>query len=185
MDNIGVFNGAHGAEASASATSSACSGISRRRPSTSNRCAAARPSLSRGGALLADTGIHTGRSPKDKFVVRDAGDRERRLVGEQRRHRRPPLRCACSPTSSRHAEGKELFAQDLYGGADPAYRSRARVFTEFAWHSLFIRNLLHPPGPRRARAASCPDFTIVDLPSFKADPARHGCRSETVIACDF
>jgi hypothetical protein len=83
-----------------------------------------------------------------------------------------------------HAEGKELFAQDLHGGADPAYRVRARVFTEFAWHSLFIRNLLIRPEPGELKHYA-PDLTIIDLPSFKADPARHGGRSETIIACDF
>ena len=84
----------------------------------------------------------------------------------------------------KHAEGKELFAQDLYGGADPAHRVKARVFTEYAWHSLFIRNLLIRPDASEL-AGFVPDMTIVDLPSFKADPARHGCRSETVIAFDF
>ncbi|MGU3541217.1 phosphoenolpyruvate carboxykinase (ATP), partial [Methylobacterium sp. A54F] len=84
----------------------------------------------------------------------------------------------------KHAEGKELFAQDLYGGADPAYRVKARVFTEFAWHSLFIRNLLIRPD-RSEIASYVPDMTIIDLPSFQADPARHGCRSKTVIAIDF
>ena len=80
-----------------------------------------------------------------------------------------------------HAQGKELFAQDLYGGADPLYRVRTRVFTEYAWHSLFIRNLLIRPQWEEL-AGFVPELTIVDLPSFKADPARHGCRSETVIA---
>ena len=80
-----------------------------------------------------------------------------------------------------HAKGKQLFAQDLYGGADPKYRIKARVFTELAWHSLFIRTLLI--RPERAELANyVPDFTILCLPSFKADPKRHGVRSETVVA---
>ncbi len=79
---------------------------------------------------------------------------------------------------------KELFAQDLFGGADPAHRVRARVYTELAWHSLFIRNLLIRPE-RADLAAYVPELTIIDLPSFQADPARHGCRSKTVIAIDF
>ena len=84
-----------------------------------------------------------------------------------------------------HAVGKELFAQDLYGGADPAYRVKARVFTEFAWHSLFIRNLLIRPD-RSEIASYVPDMTIIDLPELpKPIPARHGCRSKTVIAIDF
>jgi phosphoenolpyruvate carboxykinase (ATP) len=83
-----------------------------------------------------------------------------------------------------HVAGKEMFAQDLYGGADPAHRVRVRVFTEYAWHSLFIRNLLVRPSAEDLKSF-LPEMTIIDLPSFKADPARHGCRSETVIACDF
>jgi phosphoenolpyruvate carboxykinase (ATP) len=83
-----------------------------------------------------------------------------------------------------HARGKKLFAQDLYGGADPKYRIRTRVFTELAWHSLFIRQLLIRPE-RSELAAFVPELTIVDLPSFKADPARHGVRSDTIIAIDF
>ena len=66
-------------------------------------------------------------------------------MGEQRRHRPAPHFDALLADFLAHAEGKELFAQDLYGGADPTYRVRARVFTEFAWHSLFIRNLLIRP----------------------------------------
>ena len=84
-----------------------------------------------------------------------------------------------------HAEGKELFAQDLYGGADPAYRVKARVFTEFAWHSLFIRNLLIRPE-RAELAGFVPDLTIVDLPSLQGRSRRAtAAASETVIAFDF
>ncbi len=61
---------------------------------------------------------------------------------------------------------------------------RTRVYTEYAWHSLFIRNLLIRPAEEEL-ASFDPEMTIVDLPSFKADPARHGCRGSTVIACDF
>ncbi len=92
----------------------------------------------------------------------------------------------CSPTSCAHAKGKTLFAQDLYGGADPKYRIKARVFTEYAWHSLFIRQLLI--RPERAELASfVPDLTIIDLPSFKPDAKRHGGRegSDTLVAIDF
>ncbi len=135
------------------------------------------------GPLVADTGIHTGRSPKDKFVVRDANtdpivwwDNNGAMSVE---HFDTLLADFLA-----HAEGDTLFAQDLYGGADPAHRIRVRLFTEFAWHSLFIRNLLIRP-PAEALPNFVPDLTIVDLPSFRADPRRHGVRTETVIACDF
>ena len=139
--------------------------------------------LSADGALCADTGVFTGRSPKDKFTVRDANtDRNMWWAGNQ------------SITSDqfealyadfvKHAEGMTLFAQDLYGGADPSYRIKTRVFTELAWHSLFIRQLLIRPNVFEL-ADFVPDLTIVDLPTFKADPARHGVRTDTVIAIDF
>jgi phosphoenolpyruvate carboxykinase (ATP) len=82
-----------------------------------------------------------------------------------------------------HAKGKELFVQDLIGGADEDNKINARVVTEYAWHSLFIRNLLIRPE-EAALASYVPEMTIIDLPSFKADPARYGVRTETVIAVD-
>ena len=81
--------------------------------------------------------------------------------------------------------GKTLFAQDLYGGAEPgSARARRASSPSLAWHSLFIRNLLIRPEAEEL-AAFAPELTIVDLPSFQADPARHGARSSTIIACDF
>jgi phosphoenolpyruvate carboxykinase (ATP) len=139
--------------------------------------------LAAGGALVAETGIHTGRSPKDKFVVRDAGT-ENEVWWENNGAITPEQFAAIHADFMAHAAGKELFAQDLYGGADAGHRVSARVYTEYAWHSLFIRNLLIRPE-REALATYRPDLTIIDLPSFKADPARHGVRSETVIAVDF
>lgn len=77
-----------------------------------------------------------------------------------------------------------LFAQDLYAGADPLSRIKTRVVTELAWHSLFIRTLLI--RPERAELASfVPEWTVIDLPSFRADRKRHGVRSSTVVAIDF
>ena len=139
--------------------------------------------LSADGALCADTGVFTGRSPKDKFTVRDAHtDKNMWWAGNQ------------SITSEQfealyadflaHAEGMTLFAQDLYGGADPSLRIKTRVYTELAWHSLFIRTLLIRPEPSEL-AGFVPELTIIDLPSFKADPKRHGVRSENVVAIDF
>src|SRR4051794_17274379 len=139
--------------------------------------------LSADGALCADTGEFTGRSPKDKFTVRDAlTDKNMWWAGNQ------------SITSEqfealyqdfiKHAEGMSLFAQDLYGGADPNLRIKTRVFTELAWHSLFIRTLLIRPETSEL-TNFVPELTVVDLPSFKADPKRHGVRSENVVAIDF
>ena len=136
-----------------------------------------------GGALLAETGVHTGRSPKDKFVVRDAST-EDQVWWDNNGALKPADFATLLADFKAHAKGKDLFVQDLYGGADPANRVKVRVFTEYAWHSLFIRNLLIRPEVQEL-AAFTPEMTIVDLPSFKADPKRHGCRTETVIAVDF
>jgi len=138
--------------------------------------------LAHGGALVADTGVHTGRSPKDKFIVRDAMA-EKTVWWENNSAISPEQFQRLYDDFLAHARGKRLFAQDLQGGADPAYRIKTRVFTELAWHSLFIRNLLIRPE-RSELKNFVPELTIVDLPSFKADPKRHGARTETIIAID-
>ncbi len=139
--------------------------------------------LTKGGALAADTGQHTGRSPKDKFIVCDATT-ENTIWWDNNAKLTPEQFETLYQDFLAHAAGKELFAQDLYGGADSAYRIKTRVYTEYAWHSLFIRTMLIRPE-RGDLASFVPDLTIVDLPSFKADPKRHGVRSETIIAIDF
>jgi phosphoenolpyruvate carboxykinase (ATP) len=136
-----------------------------------------------GGALAADTGAHTGRSPKDKYIVRDKLT-EASVWWDNNGALSPAQFDLLLADFLDHTYAKDLFVQDLFAGADEPNRIKIRVITEFAWHSLFIRNMLI--RPRLDELASfVPDLTIVDLPSFKADPARHGVRSETVIACDF
>jgi phosphoenolpyruvate carboxykinase (ATP) len=139
--------------------------------------------IAKGGALVAETGVHTGRSPKDKFIVKDATTKK--SVWWDNNGAISPAQFDILLTDFiAHARGRDLFVQDLYAAADPSARVKTRVFTELAWHSLFIRNLLIRPALEDL-SSFIPDLTIVDLPSFKADPKRHGCRSETVIACDF
>src|SRR4051812_41686653 len=139
--------------------------------------------LSADGALCADTGEFTGRSPKDKFTVRDAStDKNMWWAGNQ--SITSDQFSALYADFIKHAEGITLFAQDLYGGADPNHRIKTRVFTELAWHSLFIRTLLIRPDTSEL-ASFVPELTVIDLPSFRADPKRHGVRSENVVAIDF
>jgi phosphoenolpyruvate carboxykinase (ATP) len=139
--------------------------------------------IAAGGALVAETGVHTGRSPKDKFVVDDALTHDTVWWDNNGKITKENFDTLLADFIA-HAKGKNLFAQDLYGGADHHFRVKTRVFTEYAWHSLFIRTMLIRPE-RDELASFVPELTIVDLPSFKADPKRHGCRSETVIAIDF
>ncbi len=139
--------------------------------------------LTDGGALCAETGVFTGRSPKDKFTVRDAHTEKTMWWGNNQSITAEQFQTLYDDFI-KHAEGMNLFAQDLYGGADPANRIKVRVFTELAWHSLFIRTMLI--RPEHAELASyVPEMTIIDLTSFKADPKRHGCKSENVVAIDF
>jgi phosphoenolpyruvate carboxykinase (ATP) len=138
--------------------------------------------LSAHGALVATTGRHTGRSPRDKHIVRD-GRTEATVWWDNNRAMSPAHFDTLLADFRAHLSSRDLFVQDLVGGADRAHSIGVRVVTEFAWHSLFIRNLLI--RPRRLELQDfVPDMTIIDLPSFKADPARHGTLSETVIAID-
>ena len=139
--------------------------------------------IAAGGPLVAETGVHTGRSPKDKFVVEDDVTRDTIWWDNNGKMSKAHFD-TLHADFLKHAEGRELFAQDLYGGADPVHRVKVRVYTEYAWHSLFIRTMLIRPDASELGAFTS-DMTIVDLPSFKADPQRHGCRSETIIAVDF
>jgi phosphoenolpyruvate carboxykinase (ATP) len=135
------------------------------------------------GALVAETGQHTGRSAKDKFVVRDA-KREDEIWWDNNKPMSPEHFQTLYDDFLAHAADLDLFVQDLIGGADERLQLPSRIITEYAWHSLFIRNLLIRPE-QEALASFEPQMTIIDLPSFRADPARHGCRTETVIAVDF
>lgn len=139
--------------------------------------------LGRGGAFLCSTGQFTGRSPKDKFVVRTPST-EQTVWWENNAEMSPDAYARLKSDMLAHVAGRELFVQDLYAGADPLHRLDVRVVTELAWHGLFIRHLLRRPE-RADLATFAPDWTIINCPSFKADPARHGCRTETVIALNF
>jgi phosphoenolpyruvate carboxykinase (ATP) len=140
-------------------------------------------SLGLGGTLLVSTGKFTGRSPQDKHVVRTP-DIDGTIWWENNRAMSPEGFDALYDDMRDHMKGRDYFVQDLFGGADPANRLDVRVITELAWHGLFIRHLLRRPDQEEL-ASFDPEFTIINCPSFKADPARHDCRSETVIALNF
>jgi len=134
------------------------------------------------GALAAQTGSHTGRSPKDKHIVRDAMTASS-VWWDNNRAMSPEHFGVLLDDFRSHLAARDLFVQDLVGGADATFSLRTRVITEFAWHSQFIRNLLIRPGVSEIERF-VPEMTIIDLPSFRADPARHGTLSQTVIAID-
>ncbi len=135
------------------------------------------------GAFVVETGVHTGRSPNDKFTVRDATT-ESTLWWDNNKAMTREQFDALLEDFKAHAATRELFVQDLHAGADPANKLNARIFCELAWHALFIRNMLRRPD-RSTLTNFAPEFTVVNLPGFRADPVRHGARTDTIIACDF
>ena len=139
--------------------------------------------LGKGGAFLCSTGQFTGRSPKDKFVVRTPLV-EKSIWWENNAPMTPEAYAVLKADMLAHMQGRDMFVQDLFAGADPLHRLDVRVIAELAWHGLFIRHLLRRPDQTELTCFT-PEWTIINVPSFKADPARHGCRTETVIALNF
>ncbi len=136
------------------------------------------------GALTAATGQHTGRSPRDKFFVREPGSRDRIwwYLGNQ-----PIAQERFDGLLAKMLDfvgGHQVYVQDVFACADPRYRLPVRVVTELAWHSLFARNLFIRPAEDERRGFE-PAFTVLALPSVKADPEWDGTRSETFILVDF
>ncbi|MEM7215156.1 MAG: phosphoenolpyruvate carboxykinase [Pseudomonadota bacterium] len=139
--------------------------------------------LTDSGALSVETGAHTGRSAQDKFVVFDDLTSDS-IWWDNNKSMSPEDFEQLKSDMMAFAANSEFFVQDLYGGADEMSRLKVRVFTNRAWHALFIRNLLIRPAQDELAGFS-PEFTIVNMPEFAADPEKHGTRSQTVIACDF
>ena len=121
------------------------------------------------GSLVAGTGKCTGRSPKDKFAVKDSAT-ESKIAWGSANQPFPPEKFA--PLYERvldHLRSKELFVQDLFCGADPQYQLPIQVINEYAWHNLFVRQLFIRPTVEELKTHS-PQFTIVSAPGFLADP---------------
>lgn len=136
--------------------------------------------VAKGGALVVKTGQHTGRSAKDKFTVRDDMT-EDTVWWDNNASMTPEQFDLLWEDFKAHLSGKDLYMQQLFGGADLDHRLPVRVVTEYAWHSLFIRHLLRIPEATEYEGFEH-EFTIINAPSFRANPAKHGTVSETVIA---
>ena len=139
--------------------------------------------LGNGGAFLVTTGKFTGRSPKDKHVVKTDSVVDT-IWWENNAEMSPEGFDALYLDMLEHMKGKEYHVQDLVGGADVRHSINVRMVTELAWHGLFIRTMLRRPD-REDLNDFIADFTVINCPSFQADPAKHNCRSETVIAMNF
>ena len=140
--------------------------------------------MAKDGPLVVKTGRCTGRSANDKFTVRDDMTESTVDWGKVNRPMTPEHFDTIHQAFLAHMKGKDLFVQDLWGGSDPDNRVAVRTIGEFAWHSLFCRTMLVRPEAAEQQEMN-PQFTIINLPSFKADPATMGCNSETVIAVNF
>jgi phosphoenolpyruvate carboxykinase (ATP) len=138
--------------------------------------------LSNRGALIVQTGEHTGRAAKDKAIVREPGSQDKVFWGDVNKDFSQDKFNSLKERMMAHARGRELFVQDTFVGADPAYRLPVRVITELAWHSLFARTMFINNDTNQPHA---PEFTVINLPSFQADPERDGTRSKTFILMDF
>lgn len=135
------------------------------------------------GALLVDTGEHTGRAAKDKAIVREPDSENKVFWGDVNKDFSQEKFNALKARMMAHATGRELFVQDTFAGADPGYRLPVRIVNELAWHSLFARTMfINDPA---ANTPHRPEFTIINFPSFQADPQRDGTRSPTFILMDF
>jgi phosphoenolpyruvate carboxykinase (ATP) len=136
--------------------------------------------LAASGPLVVRTGKHTGRSPLDKFIVREPSSARKVWWGEVNQPIAEEHYDRLRARLLEYVADRELYAQDCYIGADPAHRRSLRVYTESAWGSIFARNLFRRPGAADLVAFE-PNFTIINVPSFHADPETEGTRSETAI----
>jgi phosphoenolpyruvate carboxykinase (ATP) len=141
--------------------------------------------LSKSGPVVVNTGAHTARAANDKFIVREAGSEVHIWWGE---YNRPFEAEKFEELYSRlqgYLQGKDLFIQDCFGGADPNYKVPVRIITEYAWHSLFARNMFIMPETNEDYRRHVPEFTVISVPSFQAYPSIDGSPSETFIIVNF
>ena len=141
--------------------------------------------LSADGAFMAVTGVHTGRSVQDKFVVDDPEVHDQIWWGKINQPMQPEKFGGLRGKVQAWLGARPvLFTQDLYAGADPAHRIKVRLVTTNAWHALFARNMFIRPAVEDL-AGFAPDFTILHAPEYEANPAEDGCRTSTCIALSF
>src|SRR5215813_11954729 len=139
--------------------------------------------LSNHGAMIVDTGEHTGRAAKDKAIVREPASEDKVFWGDVNKDFSQEKFNALKDRMMAHAKGRDLFVQDTFVGADSNYRLPIRVINELAWHSLFARTMFISNSQNSEPHQ--PEFTIITFPSFQSDPPLDGTRSPTFILMDF
>jgi phosphoenolpyruvate carboxykinase (ATP) len=137
------------------------------------------------GPLVVNTGKHTARSANDKFIVREGTTEESIWWGQYNRPFSPDKFNDLYNRLQGFLQGRDVFVQDCYVGADPEYRMPIRIITEYAWHSLFARNMFSLPQTNEEYRRHIPDFTVLCVPSFKGIQQIDGTASNTFIALNF
>ena len=137
------------------------------------------------GPLVVDTGKHTARAAADKFVVREESTSEHVWWGQYNRPFAPQAFSALHARLAGYLQGRDVFVQDCYAGADPEMRLPVRIITQKAWHSLFARTMLLNPAHLDDYKRHIPEFTVISVPGFAASPLVDGTRSETAIVVNF
>ena len=137
------------------------------------------------GSVVVNTGQHTARAANDKYIVREAGTEDHIWWGQYNRPFGPEKFDELYARLQGFLQGRDLFVQDGYAGADPDYQIPIRIITEYAWHSLFARNMFILPLSREEYRRHFPEFTVVCAPSFKASPSIDGTHTQTFIVVNF
>ena len=137
------------------------------------------------GALLVRSGKHTARAAQDKFVVREATTEDHIWWGEYNRPLSPEKFDETLSRLQGYLQGRDVFVQDCFSGADPEYRLPVRIISEYAWHSLFSLNMFLQPECCDAYRNHVPEFTVIVVPSFKAYEPIDATRSSTFILLNF
>jgi phosphoenolpyruvate carboxykinase (ATP) len=141
--------------------------------------------LSASGALVADTGERTGRSPTDRFIVETAVTKDKVAWGAINKPFPSENFGRILGRAANYVRAlDELYVVDAYAGADPRYRLNVQVVAEWAWHALFARQLFRRPAPEELEDFE-PDWTVISVPGFGTDPQRDATNSETFIGLDF
>ena len=141
--------------------------------------------ISRQGSVVVNSGKHTARAANDKYIVREASTEDQIWWGEYNRPYPPEKFEELYSRLQGFVQGRDLFVQDCYAGADPEYRIPIRIITEYAWHSLFARNMFLLPKNAEEYRQHVPEFTVLVVPSFKAFQPIDSTRSNTFIIINF
>ncbi len=136
------------------------------------------------GPLVVRTGHHTGRSPNDKFLVKEPTSEQHIWWGKINRPFAEDRFNELHRRLVSYLQMKDVFVQDSWAGADPDYRLPIRIITEYAWHSLFARNMFIQATPEEL-VRHRPEFTVIDCPRFHAIPEVDGTNSEVFIIINF